>query len=145
MTGATAAKIWGVAGCQVVELRSHSDARGGMTFVENGRDLPFDIARMYWLYGSQPGQLRGAHAHKALRQLYVAVAGRCEVVLRDPESSQRVVLDRPDRGLLLGPMVWRQVENISHDAVLLVAASEPYCEDDYLRDFAAYLAAARVQ
>lgn len=133
---------WGVAACAERIVRGHSDERGAMCFVEGQRDLGFAIARSYWLFASQPNQLRGAHAHRALRQLYVAVAGRLEVVLRDPHQTRRIVLAAPNQGLYVAPMTWRHVENISSDAVLLVLASADFAEDDYLRDFDAYLAVA---
>lgn len=135
-------KAWGVAGCRVVDLPSHRDARGAIAFIEGRSDVPFSVERVYYLWGSAPDLRRGEHAHKALRQLYVAVAGRLTVVLRDPFGSCTVELDRPDRGLIIGPMVWRHVDRLSPDAVLLVLASEHFSEDDYYRSWDDYAAAA---
>ena len=130
----------GVAGCQLLTLRTHCDDRGGLAFVEGGRDLPFAIARVYYLWGMNSATERGGHAHKCLDQLYIAVSGSFDVHLTDGTTERIVRLATPDQGLYLGHMVWRTLANFSPDAVCLVLASAPYLEADYYRDKAAFLA-----
>ncbi|MCB9737784.1 MAG: dTDP-glucose 4,6-dehydratase [Deltaproteobacteria bacterium] len=132
----------GVAGCHMLAIRSHLDARGGLAFAEGEADLPFAIARVYYLWDAQPGTIRAEHAHKALRQVYIALHGGCDVVLEDGEASKTVRLERPDQGLYLGPMVWRRLDNFAPNTVLLVLASAGFDEADYFRDKQEFLAAA---
>ncbi len=137
------AEVHGVAGCREIAIRSHHDGRGGLAFAEGGSDLPFEIRRVYYLWGAEGETVRAEHAHKALRQVYLALAGGCDVVLEDGSETRRVRLDRPDHGLYLGPMVWRRLERFAPGTVVLVLASDVYDEADYFRDKDAFLAAVR--
>jgi hypothetical protein len=97
---------------------------------------------VYYLWGLNPGDRRGEHAHKALQQVYICVHGAIDVVLRDDLGTQRIRLDKPEQGLYLGPMVWRHLEPQTPGAVLLVLDSEVFAESDYYRHQEDYLAAA---
>lgn len=134
---------WGIASCRPVAMRCHFDAGVGLAFAEGERDVPFTIARVYYLWNLQPGIHRAIHAHRELEQVYLALHGRIDVHLRDDQGERVVTLDRPDQGLYLGKMVWRHVEAQTPGAVLLVLASDIYRESDYFRDQEAYLQAAR--
>lgn len=127
-----------VADCRMVDLPALGDARGGLVAVEGGQHVPFDIARIYYLYGLPDGAVRGEHAHKDLEQIYIAVHGSFDVVLEDGVDTSRVTLDRPERGLYLGRMIWRRLENFTPGAVCLVLASAHYDEADYYRDKAEF-------
>ncbi|MBI5607677.1 MAG: FdtA/QdtA family cupin domain-containing protein [Deltaproteobacteria bacterium] len=140
--GAGAAMPWGIASCRPVTFRSVSDAGVGLAFAEGGRDVPFAIARVYYLWNLHPGLVRARHAHRELQQVYLAVNGSIDVHLRDDQGERTVTLDQPQHGLYLGPMVWRHIEARTPGAVLLVLASDIYRESDYFRDLDAYLAAA---
>ena len=129
---------WSLDDCEVLELPGIRDPRGGLTFLEGGKDVPFDIRRVYYLYDIPAGTRRAAHAHRALRQVYVALSGSLDVVLYDGRTERRITLSRPDQGLYLCPMIWRHVETESPGAVLLVLASDVYDESDYIRDRADY-------
>lgn len=133
---------WGIAGCHGVAIRHHRQEAIGLAFAEGRRDVPFEIARVYYLWGLNPGDRRGEHAHKALQQVYICVHGAIDVVLRDDLGTQRIRLDKPEQGLYLGPMVWRHLEPQTPGAVLLVLASEVFAESDYFRRQEDYLAAA---
>jgi hypothetical protein len=126
---------------QVVELPKISDPRGNLTFVEGGRHVPFDIARVYYLYDVPGGAERGGHAHKQLRQLIVAMAGSFDVILDDGHRKERVHLNRSYYGLLVDTMVWRELDNFSSGSVCMVLASTVYEESDYYRDYAEFVAA----
>lgn len=99
---------------------------------------PFPVKRVYWVYDTTPGVIRGKHSHKALRQLAVAVAGSCTFTLESAGGRSEVVLDDPTKGLLIGPGVWREMKDFSPGCVLTVLASLPYDESDYIRDYAEF-------
>lgn len=126
--------------CYVIELdKHHSDRKGNLSAVENGKDLPFHIQRVYYLYDVPGGASRGGHAHKSLYQLLVAVSGSFSVTLDDGNKKKTIVLKRPYEGLLIVPGIWRSLEDFSSGSVCLVLASENYDEGDYIRDFAVFL------
>ena len=125
-----------------VDLPVITDPRGNLCFVESGRHVPFEVARVYYLYDVPSQSTRAGHAHKALHQLVIALSGSFDVRLTDGRIEERVSLNRPNRGLHIGPMLWRDIDNFSSGAVCLVLASMRYDETDYIRDFAAFKAAA---
>ena len=129
--------------CHLVQLNEHSDPRGSLSVVEAGKDIDFEIQRVYYLYGLPLSTVRGAHGHRDLQQLVIAVHGRFEVVVDDGVNKNSFRLDHPSRGLYIGPMVWRDLINFSEGAVGVVLASSHYDESDYYRDYADFLADAR--
>ena len=131
--------------CEIIDLPKIADARGNLTFVEGGRHVPFDIARVYYLYDVPVGTERGGHAHKELQQLIVAMSGSFDVVLDDGRNKKRIHLNRPDSGLYVCPMIWRELDNFSSDSVCMVLASNLYDEDDYYRDYGEYVAARNLK
>ncbi|MDR1544698.1 MAG: FdtA/QdtA family cupin domain-containing protein [Prevotellaceae bacterium] len=125
--------------CLIIEMDKHHNALGNITVVENGKDVPFNIQRVYYLYDVPGGEERGGHAHKALRQLIVAASGSFDVVLDDGKNKRIVSLNRPYNGLLIVPGIWRELNNFSSGSVCLVLASEKYDEKDYIRDYQEFL------
>ena len=128
-------------GCRLVPLKVRGDARGSLVAIEGERDLPFAIARVYYVFGTTAGVDRGCHAHYRLRQLAVAVAGSCTMLLDDGETRHSVRLDHPAKGLTMGPLIWREMKDFSPDCVLMVLADAVYDEADYIRDYDAFRAA----
>ena len=128
-------------GCALIPLAIKGDQRGSLVALEEGREVPFAIARAYYLYGTGQDVTRGLHAHKRLQQFAVAVAGSCTMLLDDGASRVPVKLDDPAAGLLLLPMVWHEMSEFSPDCVLMVLADAPYDEADYIRDYDAFRAA----
>ena len=116
-------------------LRVRGDSRGSLIALERSTGVPFDIARTYFIYETREGVSRGCHAHRALNQLVVAVHGAVTMILDDGERRETFRLTSPDQGLLIGPMVWREMHDFTPDCVLLVLADSPYEESDYIRDF----------
>lgn len=131
--------------CRIIDLPKISDPRGNLTFIENSRHIPFDIKRVYYTYDIPGGSDRGTHAHKDLHQFMVAMSGSFDVVLDDGRNKKRFHLNRSYYGLYICPMMWRLLDNFSSGAVCMVLASEVYREDDYLRDYASFVAAAKGQ
>lgn len=127
-----------LAGCGLVSLVARGDDRGRLVAIEAEREVPFEIARVYYIYATQPGIDRGFHAHRTLSQLAVAVAGGCTIVLDDGRKRVSVRLDEPTTGLTVPPMVWHELTDFSTDCVLMVLADAIYDETDYIRDYAAF-------
>lgn len=130
-------------GCRLVPLAIRGDERGRLVAIEGMSIVPFAIARVYYVYATTPGVTRGLHAHRALNQLAVTVAGSCAMLLDDGARRTEVRLDDPAVGLMLGPMVWHEMSDFSPDCVLMVLADAPYDERDYIRDYDVFLAMAR--
>jgi len=107
--------------------------------VNGGLDVPFDIARVYYIVGTK-GHARGFHAHRKLHQILVCVSGSCRVIIDDGHNRREHFLDRPDSGLHVKPYQWREMVDFSADCVLLVLASAHYDEADYIRDYDVFLA-----
>jgi len=131
-----------VSNCKLVRLPRLSDGRGSLSFVQPGPLLPFEIRRVYYLYEVPKGQFRGAHGHRKLEQLVVAVAGAVDVEVDDGQQRRTFRLDVPDVGLYVSPMIWRNLTGFQPGTVCLVIASEPYDEADYFRNYDDFLAAA---
>lgn len=129
--------------CRVIDLPRISDPRGNLTFVESGRHIPFDIRRVYYLYDVPGGSERGGHAHKALSQLIIAISGSFDIHLDDSFEKQSVHMNRSYQGLLLCPMIWREIDNFSSGAVCMVLASDYYDEQDYYRDYENFVDGAK--
>ena len=130
-------------GCRIIELPRITDPRGNLTFIENSRHVPFDLARVVYLYDVPGGEARGGHAHRELQQLIVAVAGSFDVVVDDGTRRERFSLNRSYYGLYVPPMMWREMENFSSGSVSLVLMSHVYDENDYYRDYDEFVRAAR--
>lgn len=133
-------KKYSVNDCTMVELdRHHSDRKGNLSIVENGRTLPFDVKRVYYIYDVPGGENRGSHAHRELEQLIIAASGSFTVTLDDGKSKRRFFLNRPYQGLYVKPGMWRDLGDFSSGAVCLVLASDVYQVDDYIRNYDDFL------
>ena len=126
--------------CTMIELdKHHSNRRGNLTVIENGKTLPFNIKRVYYLYDVPGGESRGAHAHKDLEQLIVAASGSFTVTLDDGKCKRSFFLNRPYEGLYVKPGMWRDLDDFSSGAVCMVLASDVYKKEDYIRDYEEFI------
>lgn len=126
--------------CSLITFdKHHSDRKGNITVIENRKELPFDVERVYYLYDVPGGEARGAHGHKELRQLIVAVSGSFDITIDDGEVKRTITLNRPYQGLMIVPGIWRDINNFSSGAICLVLASHKYDENDYIRDYNEFL------
>lgn len=117
----------------------HGDNRGQLIALEEFKDIPFKVKRVYYMYDTVDGVERGHHAHKNLQQILICVHGSCKIGLDDGKEEEIVVLDDPTIGVLVSNAMWRRMFDFSKDAVLLVLASELYDEEDYIRDYEEFI------
>ena len=110
-----------------------------MVALEAGHDVPFEIKRVYYMYDTGEGVIRGCHAHKKLDQVLICLKGSCKILLDNGMEKETVSLEKPYEGLYITGNIWREMYDFTPDAVLIVLASEPYNEDDYIRDYDAFL------
>ena len=111
------------------------DDRGSLVALEGNKTIPFDIKRVYYLFGTKGNVTRGLHAHKALKQVMICISGSCKITLDDGRNRESIFLNSPIKGLLIEGLIWREMCNFSADCILLVVASELYDENDYVRDY----------
>ena len=121
---------------ELLELPSHGDKRGQLVVVEGNKDIPFDIKRIFYIYGSDPDVVRGQHANKRTEFVLINVAGKSKVRVKDGKGNEAVFsLNRPHTGIYLPSMLWKDMYDFSEDSVLLCLASEHYDAEEYIRDY----------
>lgn len=120
---------------RIIDIPKIGDPRGNLSVIESGKDIPFDIQRVFYLYDVPADSARGGHAHHRAIQLLVAVAGSFDVVLDNGCNTRRYTLNRPYRGLLIPPGYWRTMDNFSAGSVCMVVTNIPYDEADYIREY----------
>lgn len=127
--------------CKIVDLPKIADPRGNLTFIEGCNHIPFEIKRVYYLYDVPGGAERAGHAHKTCHSFLIAISGSFDVIVYDGKKNERIHLNRSYYGLHVPPMIWREIDNFSSGSVCLSLASEPYDENDYYRQYNAFLRA----
>jgi len=127
----------------LIEFPKITDRRGNLTFLEGSRHVPFDVRRVFYVYDIPSGESRGAHAHKTLQQVVICLSGGLDVHLDDGHEQRVVHLNRPWLGLYIPPMIWAAEEDFDPGTVYVVLASDYYDAADYIRDYDAFLSAAR--
>lgn len=121
---------------KMLEFSQRGDDRGHLVIVEGANDVPFDIKRVFYIYGSSPDAIRGQHANKYTEFVLINVAGTSKVKVKDGEGNEAIFcLNRPHTGIYLPTMVWKEMYDFSADSVLLVLASEHYDSQEYIRDY----------
>lgn len=120
-------------------FQQHGDKRGMLVALEELKDIPFEIKRVYYMYDTKEGVHRGFHAHQSLKQILICIHGSCKILLDNGEEKKVVVLEHPYEGLYMENGMWREMYDFSSDAVLMVIASDFYNEEDYIRDYNEFL------
>lgn len=123
---------------KLVEIPKIKDVRGNLSVVEKNT-IPFDIKRVYYLYDVPSDAYRGGHAHKEQLELLIALSGSFEVTLDDGKSKRSIILNKPNKGLLIPKGIWRELQDFSSGSVCLVLASDVFDEEDYIRDYNDFL------
>ncbi len=128
-----------VSEAKIIDIPKIVDIRGNLSVVEELKDIPFKIARVYWVYDVPSGESRGGHAHKRLKQFLIALSGSFTVTLDDGTERRKFLLNHPYQGLEIETGIWRTLDDFSSGAVCLVLASELYDEEDYIREYDEFL------
>lgn len=126
---------------QVVKyaFQQHGDERGQLVALEELKDIPFEIKRVYYMYDTKEGVHRGFHAHHSLEQILICIHGSCKILLDNGKEKKVVSLEKPYEGLYISNDMWREMYDFSNDAVLMVLASDFYKEEDYIRNYEEFL------
>ena len=124
---------------KMLEFPQKGDERGHLVIVEGMKDIPFDIKRVFYIYGSDSEVIRGQHANRKSEFVLINVAGKSKVKIRDGEGNESIYcLDRPHTGIYIPQMIWKDMYDFSRDSVLLCLASEHYDPDEYIRNYEEY-------
>jgi dTDP-4-dehydrorhamnose 3,5-epimerase-like enzyme len=127
--------------CIIYSFPKIIDSRGNLSFIEGNKHIPFSINRIFYVYDIPSGSIRGAHAHKTLKEMIICVSGEVEVSLDDGINQKKVNLNRPWLGLYISPMTWVSTGNFNPGTVYIVLASDYFDESDYYRDYELFLKA----
>ncbi len=125
--------------CYTFDIDSFHDERGSLSVLEQGKNIPFEVKRLYYLYFTKDNCVRGVHAHKQLEQIIVSFSGKFEVLLDDGTQRKKFLLDHPAKGLFVCPMIWREVKPLEDGGVCAVLASRRYEEEDYIHEYSEFL------
>ena len=127
-------------GVQMLEFAQKGDERGHLVIVEGMKDIPFEIKRIFYIYGSGENVVRGQHANRESEFILINVAGKSKVRVKDGKGNEAVFcLNRPHTGLYIPPMIWKDMYDFSEDSVLPCIASSNYCPEEYIRDYDEFL------
>ena len=124
--------------CRLLDFKDLGDERGKLV-VEGAQDIPFEIKRVFYIYGSDNEVVRGKHANKESEFVLINVAGKSKVRVTDGIGEHVVELNRPMQGIYLPKMVWKDMYDFSPDSVLLVITNTHYNKEEYIRDYNEYL------
>ncbi len=127
---------------KIIDFKIMGDDRGSLIALEASRQIPFDIKRVFYIYGTQQGVPRGNHSHYKTKQFLIAVNGSCKVTLDNGKNKEVFELDKPNLGLFQDALVWGIMHDFSEDCVLMVLADEYYETSDYIRDYDKFLKVA---
>ncbi len=124
---------------ELIEFKDLGDDRGSLISLEENKNIPFVVKRVYYIFNTKDKIRRGFHAHKNLKQIAICVKGSCRFLLDDGEYKETVLLETPNKGLLIDKMLWHEMYDFSSDCVLMVLADDYYDESDYIRDYDKFL------
>lgn len=125
--------------CKIMNFREMGDERGNLVVIEGDSDIPFQINRVFYMYGSDPTVIRGQHANRNSSFVLINVGGTSKVRVTNGREEQIYTLDRPRMGIYIPPMFWKDMYDFSEDSILLVLSDEHYDGSEYIRDYKKYL------
>tara|TARA_B100000927_G_C16464352_1_gene469116 strand:- start:2000 stop:2413 length:414 start_codon:yes stop_codon:yes gene_type:complete len=128
--------------CKLLDIPLIKERRGDISFIDSNKHIPFEIKRIYYIYDVPKDQVRGSHAHKELRQFLICISGVLEINIDDGFQKRNFTLDDPSKGLLIEPVVWKDIKFLEDNSVCLCLVNEYFSEADYLRtynDFKKYI------
>jgi|SRR5665648_642824 len=126
-------------GARFIEFKQNGDERGHLVVVEGGKDIPFEIARVFYIYGSDPDVIRGKHANHRSEFVLINVNGKSKVKVDNGFTTEVFELNKPHTGIYLPKMLWKDMYDFSSDSVLLVLSNEKYDSNEYIRDYQEYV------
>ena len=126
-------------GIEIISFPILHDPRGDLSVVEQYKEIPFDIKRVFWIFNVPEGEKRAQHAHVSQEQLIVALAGEFKITVDNGKEKQIILMNSPVAGLHVSPRIWISLEDFSRDAVCLVISSGSYDPKDYIRDYQSFL------
>ena len=129
--------------CKIFQFKDLGDERGNLVVIEGGIDIPFELKRVFYIYGSDCDVVRGQHANRRTKFILINVSGKSKVRITDGKEEYIVVLDKPRMGVYLPPMIWKDMYDFSEDSILLVLCSEHYDADEYIRNYEEYISEIR--
>jgi len=124
---------------RLINFNVLGDERGSLIALEENHNVPFDVKRVFYIYGTQEGIPRGQHSHHKTKQLLIAINGGCKVTLDDGNKKETYTLNKPNVGLFQDALVWGTMHDFSNDCVLMVLADTYYDSNDYIRDYSLFL------
>lgn len=124
---------------ELINFEIKGDERGSLIALEENKNIPFDIKRVYYIFGTKDKVQRGFHAHKQLKQVAICLNGSCKILLDDGSEKKSVLMNKPEKGLVIREMTWRKLYDFTEDCVLIVLASELYDENDYIRNYEEFI------
>jgi dTDP-4-dehydrorhamnose 3,5-epimerase-like enzyme len=122
-----------------IDFITKGDENGSLIALEENKNIPFEIKRVYYIFDTKEGVRRGFHAHKSLEQALICVNGSCDILLDDGKEKSIMKLENRNEGIHLKKLIWHEMFNFSADCVLMVLASDLYCEEDYIRNYEEFL------
>ncbi len=120
---------------EIIDFNIMGDDRGSLIALEENHNIPFDVKRVYYIFGTKENVRRGYHAHKNLRQVAICVSGSCKFLIDNGNKTIHYNLNSPTKGLLIEGLIWREMYDFTDDCVLMVLADEYYDEDDYIKNY----------
>lgn len=126
-----------------IRFKQMGDDRGHLVVVEGGKDIPFEIARVFYIYGSDPDVVRGRHANRKSEFVLINVSGTSKVKVDDGHTTEIFELNEPHTGIYIPQMIWKDMYDFSSDSVLLVLSNEKYKPDEYIKDYDEYISIIR--
>lgn len=119
---------------KIIDFKELGDLRGKLVVVEGMKDIPFEIKRIFYIYGTKPNVIRGQHANKISRFILINLSGECKVKVNDGKNEEVFILNKPNQGIYLDRMVWKDMYDFSEDSILLALSDSEYISDEYIKD-----------